>query len=509
MKSKQSTAERSSNKPFFNSLRVKVTAAVFFPLLFILGTFMVMQYQIQQKMLMNNLSVLASQTALTIENSLQQAMLNHNRLELQNILDSIGQNSMLGDIYLMDLAGTVVFSPNNKQVGTVLTNQDAACQACHRLSPENRPASQMISLANGQRFFRSMNPIRNKPECQSCHAAAQRNIGVLMTDISIEPLEASLRFDFWQHLILWSAAVLVSVVVVNVAVSRFVFRRLEALAAAIKKLGRGQHASLLPENQSDEIGQVSLAFNEMARQIDTRESENRELSETLDRRSKERGELLKRLITAQEDERMRIARELHDELGQALAVLALQTELAHKSVLKKPERTLQILDQIQTLVGETSEQMYNMILALRPSVLDDLGLAVALRSHADRVLGDSGIIFQLDARRLPRRLSPDLEIVLYRVFQEALTNIFRHARASNVTIRLAQEEGCFVGEIEDDGQGFDRSEVPDNPENSHGLGLAGMQERVLQHNGLFEVFSQPGQGTKIKIRIPIQEMIND
>jgi signal transduction histidine kinase len=495
-----------SRNPFVYSLRARVTAAILSPLIIILGTFMLMQYQLQKKMVMENLTLLASQTALTIEYSLQQAMLNHNRKDLQEILDSIGQNKMLRGIYLIDPFGRIVFSPFSRQVGTTLTNEDDTCVVCHQMSPEKRPVSVVVTLPGGERFFRSMNPIQNKPECQECHKDSERITGVLMTDISIAPLEASLRMDMWQHLILWGAAILVSVLIVNLVMDRFILQRMEALSTAIQKLGGGQHLSPLPENQTDEIGQVSQAFNQMVRQIETREIENKRLSDDLQRQSRERGELLKRVITAQEDERIRIARELHDEMGQALAVLALQMELANKCVGSKPEQAKNILEQSQNLVEDTTEQMYNMILALRPSDLDDLGLAVALKSHAERVLRGSGIHFHMDSTRLPNRLPPDLETVLYRVFQEALTNTFRHSRARQVSIILAKENGHVIGEIKDDGQGFDPKELCGDLNRPQGLGLAGMQERVLQHNGEVEIWSHPGQGTRINIRIPVMEV---
>jgi signal transduction histidine kinase len=312
--------------------------------------------------------------------------------------------------------------------------------------------------------------------------------------------------DLWQHFILWGAAILVAILVVNFVMDRFILRRLDVLSNAIKQVGSRQQMSPLPENQADEIGQVTLAFNEMAHQIDVREGENRVLSADLQRQSQERGELLKRIITAQEDERKRLARELHDEMGQALTVLALQTELAHQSVVEKPEQALHILEQVQNLVGETSELMYNMILALRPSALDDLGLAAAIRSHAKRIMGDSGITLNLDTSRFSGRLPADLEIVLYRVFQEALTNILRHAGAKTVEITLARGDGLFLGEIADDGRGFDLEAALSDPTNPRGLGLYGMRERIAEYNGQLTITSAPGRGTRITISIPVGEV---
>ena len=407
-------------------MRVKVTLSVILPLIIILGTFMVFQYKTAQARMMDNLSLLASQTGLTIENSLQQAMLDHNQEELQHILDSIGENKMLRVVYLLDTSGRIVFAPNGQGVGAQLDNRDPTWQPCHRLAPSDRPSSVVVTLPGGQRVFRTMNSIRNRPECEGCHSPSQRLNGELLTDISMTPLEASLTTDMWQHLLWWLAALLTSAVVGNLVLNRVVLSRLGKLSVAITKMGPGQLTAPLPENQPDEIGRLSLAFNQMAARADAREIEIRQLSDDLQRRSAERGELLKRLIIAQEDERMRVARELHDELGQALA---------------------------------------------------------ALRSQADRLLSNTSITFELDAKSLTRRLAPEVETGLYRIFQEALINIVRHADAHRVSIRLAQTDGWFHGEIEDDGRGFDPQDIQPGADNPKGLGLMGMQERVAQLAG--------------------------
>jgi signal transduction histidine kinase len=487
-------------------LRARVMILVLLPLVAILGTFMVMQYQAQQKAVLNNLAFLASQTGLTIQNSLAEAMLNHNQEELQQILNSIGKNQLLRSVYLLDTTGKVVFAPEGQGVGLQLTNLDAACQTCHRLPASQRPSSVVVTLAGGQRVFRTMNPIQNLPECQACHSPTQRLIGLLLTDISMQPLEASLSADLWLNFFWWIAAILVSAVVINLVVDRFVLSRMENLSRAIREIGSGQATLPLPENQQDEIGQVALAFNDMVRQIEKRSAENQQLSEDLQRQSAERGELLQRVITAQEDERKRVARELHDEFGQALAGLAFQTEATRNLIASDPEKAVAVLDQTQSLIQITTEQMYNMILALRPSVLDDLGLVAALRVHAERTLRDTGVAFSLESSCLTRRLPQELETVVYRIFQEALSNIMRHSGARNVSMVLALEEHCFRGEVQDDGQGFDPEAVRLNPDIQAGLGLLGMQERVTQYRGQVEIQSEPGRGTKIIVWIPLEEV---
>lgn len=488
------------------SLRAKITLSVILPLVLILGSFTGIQYLRHRKAVLDNLSLLAAQTGQVIENSLQQAMLSRDREELQHTLDSIGDNEMLRAVYLVDTSGRVVFAPEHKGTGLQLDNRDASCQPCHRLPAAERPKSVVVTLSDGQRVFRSMNPIENRPPCQACHSPDDHLLGLLLTDISMTPLEAFLAADFRESLLWWMATILVTVLVANQAVGRFVIRRLEGLSAAIRDLGQGQLPAPLPETQPDEIGSLAKVFNAMTRQLRARDEENRQLSNNLQRQSSQRGELLKRLITAQEDERKRVARELHDELGQALAGLSFQVKILENSIEIDDQNTLEQLSQIRSLIAQTSERMYDLIMALRPSSLDDLGLVAALNAHADRLLPGGGMSFELEARGMSKRLPPNVETALYRIFQEALNNIMRHANAKKIHVKLVRNDSLFEGEIKDDGKGFIPEEVHMDGNSSRGLGLLGMQERVTQLGGQLEIISQPGIGTSILMRIPLNDL---
>ncbi|HKZ83780.1 MAG TPA: histidine kinase [Anaerolineae bacterium] len=488
-----------------DSLRAKVTLGVVLPLVLILGSFTAIQYARQREAMLANLSFLASQTGQVIENSLQHAMLTQDLDELQHVLDAIGEGETIRVIYLLDTSGRIIFAPQGESVGAQLDNRDSNCQPCHRLPAAERPGSVVITLSDGQRVFRSMNPIENRPACQACHSPDQRLNGLLLTDIPMAPLEAPLAASLQENLLWWAGAILTTVIVVNLAMSTLVIRRLEEVAQALARFGRGQLGLRLPANNPDEIGQLAAAFNEMGQRIQSEEAENRALSEGLRREAAHRYELLKRLIAAQEDERRRVARDLHDGLGQDLAGLALRLEAIEQQAVNQPEQARAQLQQARVLIAETTEQAYAMILALRPSALDDLGLAPALRAHAERALKDTGVDFKLESRDLTRRLPPEIETALFRIFQEALTNVMRHAGARKVCVSLAARDGSFEGEIADDGRGFDLREVQANGHGPRGLGLRGMEERVAQCGGALDILSQPGAGTRIRIRIPLRE----
>ena len=217
------------------------------------------------------------------------------------------------------------------------------------------------------------------------------------------------------------------------------------------------------------------------------------------RASKVRADLLRQLVTAQEDERRRVARELHDSVGQLLSALS----IAVKSVragehLSEP--TLVRLDVVQRVADELGRTMHDLAIRLRPTALDDFGLKVALRSLIDEWKERTGIDAHFQSIGLEMaRFSPDVETALYRVIQEALTNITKHARARLVSVVVERRHGDAIAVIEDDGVGFD----PEALVNSGRLGLQGMRERITLVGGSLEVESAPDAGTLIGVRVPI------
>ncbi|MBI3764770.1 MAG: HAMP domain-containing protein [Chloroflexi bacterium] len=487
------------------SLRLKVTLGVVLPLLVILGVFTAIEYARHREATLADLSSVAAQTGQVIESSLLHEMLSRNVEGLQHMLNAIGEDKKIRAIYLLDTTGRVAFAPQGVDVGRQMDNRDPTCQPCHQLPAAARPSSVVVTLPDGQRVFRSMNPIENRPECHACHDPHQRLNGVLLTDIWVAPLETPLAADLRENVLWWVATIVITVIVVNVAMSRMVIRRLEQVAQTLTRFGRGQLGLRLPAESPDEIGQLAAAFNQMGGRIQSEEAENRALSEDLRRHGRQRQELLERLITAQEEERRKVARDLHDDLGQDLAGLAASLEGAERLWSERPDLARSQLRQARSLIAETTERAYAMILSLRPSALDDLGLAPTLRAHAERTLRDAGIQFDLDSGELTRRLPPEIETALFRTFQEALSNVVRHSGARRVRLSLTVRDGSFDGEIADDGSGFDPTEVQVNGHGRRGLGLLGMQERVAQCGGALEIRSSPGAGTRIRVRIPLLE----
>lgn len=494
-----------SSKPINRSLHAKVTIGIAIPLIIILGSFTAVEYSRYRSDLLRHLSTMASYNAQLIVGTLQHAMLTSNFNDVQAMLDMIGRNENFRIVYLLDTDGTVIFAPNKEGIGIKLDNNNPSCRPCHDLVAAERPSGIVVNSEDGEQVFRSMQPVENGPECSTCHDPQEPVIGLLLTDIYTAPFEASLSDDLRGNLIWAIVMILITLIVVNLAISYLVITPVVKVTEALGSFGSGKRNIRLMGDRVDEIGQLESDFNDMVQQIQAEESTNLALSEDLQHQTARQQDLLKGLITAQEDERKRVARELHDELGQSLSGLALHLEAAQQFVETDPERALDQLSLTREMINTTSQQMYEMILALRPSVLDDLGLAVALRSLAKRVLPADRFVFTLESGQLKERLQPSIETALYRIFQEALSNIVRHSEADRVNITLSQRDGVFEGEISDNGKGIDQEAGNLETDTSRGLGILGMQERVAQVGGTIELRSRPGEGTRISIRIPLGE----
>ncbi|MFC1965733.1 GAF domain-containing sensor histidine kinase [Chloroflexota bacterium] len=216
-----------------------------------------------------------------------------------------------------------------------------------------------------------------------------------------------------------------------------------------------------------------------------------------------RGELLHTVISVQEEERKRIARELHDETGQALTALRLGLERLMLGPTSSAEELKDQVSRCLSLCHQADEDIDRIILDLRPALLDDLGLVESIRFYTDMRLGTEGVQVTVRVSGKERRLPGETESAVFRVMQESITNIVKHAHAKGVTVDLKFETDRLVVEIEDDGCGFEVSQLA-NPQNPrHGLGLLGMRERMNIVGGILNIMSKPGIGTRIKAVVPI------
>jgi signal transduction histidine kinase len=220
------------------------------------------------------------------------------------------------------------------------------------------------------------------------------------------------------------------------------------------------------------------------------------------RAEEERAHLLRRLITAHEEERGRLSREMHDQFGQHLSVLALKIAALKRDCVEH-EALREQVELLEALANQLDSDIEFLVWNLRPTALDDLGLVVASSNLAARWAEHVGIKPDLHTRGMDKeRLAGEIETMLYRVLQEALTNVAKHATAENVSILLERRGGTVSLLVEDDGIGFDAERVFGTA--GKGLGLIGMRERAALVGGKVEIESHPGSGTTIAVRVPVR-----
>ncbi len=215
-----------------------------------------------------------------------------------------------------------------------------------------------------------------------------------------------------------------------------------------------------------------------------------------------RGELFRRIVVAQEGERQRIARDLHDEMGQSLTAIGMGLRGLSGKLGQRNKEAFGTLHKLETLTADSLKELQRLISDLRPSHLDDLGLSAALRWYAGKTQEHSPISIRVDIVGEERDLDDAMKIAIFRIIQESLNNIIKHAQASHVNIYLQFEEKIVRINVRDNGIGFDLEHVRQRRTRRPSLGLAGMEERAALLGGTVSVQSRPGYGTDVEAVIP-------
>jgi len=284
-----------------------------------------------------------------------------------------------------------------------------------------------------------------------------------------------------------------------------VVRPMLELADTVARIGAGARGATVPVRSADEVGQLALAFNRMSADLERTTVSKVELEQ-----------LAGRLLTAQEDERRRVARELHDDLVQRIAATAIEVGRLERLAAADPADPSATpaggsgwtaeqragLDALKTTLARLSEDVHRLSRRIHPAMLDELGLTAAIESECRAFMERGGP--PVDVRIASDRgtiddVSKGTALALYRIVQEALRNAWQHAGASEVDIAITQLGPSVSLRITDNGAGFDRSA----PDWKGGLGLASMEERARLLSGTMQVASAPGQGTQIAVTLPV------
>lgn len=324
-------------------------------------------------------------------------------------------------------------------------------------------------------------------------------VGVARVGLSDASLRATLA-TITNQLLLTTALVSLIGITAATFLTWILTRPILDLAQAAQAVAKGDFTQQVKRWANDEIGELATAFNQMVSEL-AKADEIRREREVL------RRQLLEKVIVTQEDERKRIARELHDSTSQTLTSLIMGLKVMEGSCTDL--QTQVQARELRQIAVQTLEEVHDLAMQLRPRLLDDLGLRAALERLAKEWQVRHRIAIDLMYHVTQERLPDVLETALYRIIQEALTNVARHARARNVSVLIEQRGDELVAVVEDDGVGFDISKIEMSDAVQAHLGLAGMRERAALLGGTITFESEIGRGTSIYIQLPIPKMMED
>jgi two-component system sensor histidine kinase UhpB len=244
------------------------------------------------------------------------------------------------------------------------------------------------------------------------------------------------------------------------------------------------------------------ALRDIAQELARIRSENARLIARLDEGERRFRLISRGVLRVQEAERARISRELHDGVGQALTALKMQLELLQQPGTQAGSELATRLAELSSLAERALEDVRQISRLVRPQMLDELGLLPTLRWLA-RSFGRQGLAVELDHEGVDDRLDPEVETLVFRVAQEALTNAVKHARAASARVELRRQGNFLSLRIEDSGAGFDAAAVLASPDQDRSFGLRGMRDRVHLLGGRFALRSSPGSGTVVEAEVEV------
>jgi two-component system sensor histidine kinase UhpB len=430
-----------------------------------------------------------------VNDVLKSSMLSKNKGEMKYILEVANQYPDVRKIFILNRTGRIITSIDDKEIGKTIDIRDPTCQVCHYGTTKALNKTVIYSSLQGEKIFRNVNPIYNRKECFSCHNPEEKITGVLVTDFTLNNIEKQLKAEFKENILLLFFAIGISTFVIGIALNQLVIKKLQHFMEAASLFGRGDFKRTISFKSDDEIKRLADSFNLMAK--------------TLMEKVRLERKYLSQIIEGQENERRRISRELHDEIGQALYAIKFNLEMIDKDLPQTTPLLRGRLGEAKSLSSQTLTAMRQLALDLRPTMLDDLGLIPTLRWYVQNFSNRLNISSNFEAMGFEEKLPPQIETAFYRIVQEALNNIAKHAEADRVEISVVRRDSKILASIQDNGKGFDLDKVlhPESPE--RGFGIIGMQERVSLLGGQINIQSRPGSGTLIHIGVPYENVRDD
>jgi signal transduction histidine kinase len=279
-----------------------------------------------------------------------------------------------------------------------------------------------------------------------------------------------------------------------------VLRRVNAIVQASRRLAKGDLGTRIqPIRGDDELSHLARVFNDMASALELREDREQQAREALRQSREQLRDLASYLQNVREQERTRIAREIHDDFGQSLTILKMDLSWLKKHMLQDQPQVQNKIDTMFNVIDASLQTLHTVSSELRPVILDDFGLESAIEWQAEEFQNRTGIRCRVESSITDLDLTRDQSTAVFRIFQETLTNVMRHSGATEVDVRLEMNEDALILEVADNGRGITEAEIS----NSQSFGLLGMRERLYPWNGQVDFLGRPNKGTRVIARIPI------
>jgi signal transduction histidine kinase len=307
---------------------------------------------------------------------------------------------------------------------------------------------------------------------------------------------------FIRNIVLLGGIGVLVVLIIWWAGDALVLRRVNMIVKASRKLAEGDLGTRVgPIRSNDEISHLARVFNDMATALELREVREHEAKEALKRSREQLRDLASYLQDVREQERTRIAREIHDDFGQSLTILKMDLSWLKKHMIQDQPPVQNKIDAMFKVIDASLQTLHAVSSELRPVILDDFGLESAIEWQAEEFQSRTGVRCRVDSSVAGPDLTKEQSTAVFRIFQETLTNIMRHSGATEVDVRLELNDDMLMLEVADNGRGITEAEIS----NSQSFGLLGMRERLYPFNGKVDFIGHPNKGTRVIVRVPIPE----
>lgn len=461
---------------------------VVIPIMVVMLCFSISQYLHERKIIEQQIELTTTQMGDLLIGSLRHGMLANNPDMTREILMEVTTNKLINRIWVINLQGEVKISSQSNETNTSWKLTDAGCIECHQYGANVRPRM-VINNTGANELIRVSTPIPNLPECQQCHSAGQKHLGILLIDTLLPDAEKNMQANLRNNLIFSVGFSLLFGIGIYFLISQFFVRKIEKLHRVLTTYSEGDFSIRLSNDgpAQDEFTILGRTFNQMADKLKEHEAE-----------LAQRVQIRERAIV---EERERIGRELHDGIAQFLGYVTTKTQAARLLIERGDSNKAD--EYMRQIEDETFKQAIDVrasILGLKMFSPESKGLASEIRkylSQSNRFV-DIEITLDVDLRVEDLKLDPETELQLLRIMQEAVSNIRKHSHAQKARVILeGLDDGLVKFSVCDNGIGFDLADVGEKGQ-PH-FGLVTMRERAHSFGGIFDVKSTPQNGTVVSV----------